>query len=71
MRKDDWGIEILFADDGFVIRDNEGKRYPIQSDEIDELKAGEELLWFILDFFNLRGSKHDEERLKVIREKQK
>ena len=42
----------------------------IQDDEQDELKSGEELLNWIKDYFNFQGSKHDAERIFVIREKQ-
>lgn len=42
----------------------------IQDDEQDELKSGIELLWRVIDYFNLSGSKHDKQRIRVEREKQ-
>jgi len=41
----------------------------IQDDMVDTLKSGQELLWFVLHHFGLSGSKHDPERLRVVREK--
>jgi hypothetical protein len=41
----------------------------IQDDEVDELKSGEELLWWIMDYFGFGGSKHDAERLRIVRVK--
>ena len=42
----------------------------IQADTEDGLKAHEELLWQIMEYFDFGGSKHDSERLRIIREKQ-
>jgi len=36
----------------------------------DELKIHEELLWMIMEYFDFSGSKHDIERIRIIREKQ-
>ena len=41
----------------------------IQDDDADELKSGEELLWRLMEYFGLRGSKHDSERLSIERTK--
>ena len=39
----------------------------IQDDEQDELHAGEELLWWVMNYFDLGGSKFDKERLGIVR----
>ena len=35
-----------------------------------EMRSGESMLWEVVDFFSLRGSKHDKKRLRVIIEEQ-
>jgi len=47
----------------------ETKSMAIEDSERDELNAHERLLWEVMEFFGFGGSKHDEERLKIIREK--
>lgn len=68
MKKNDWGIEITKVGHGFLIKDNNGNRTVIEEKEGNEIAAAEELLWWIIDFFNLRGNKYDQERLAIIRE---
>jgi predicted house-cleaning noncanonical NTP pyrophosphatase (MazG superfamily) len=53
------------AEDGTTLQQEEY----IEDDELDELKSGEELLWRIMEYFGFGGSKHDPERLRVVREK--
>ncbi len=73
-----WKLEIDRAHNGYVVsyetesEDNSGPFIAtevIQDDEKDELRSHEELLWFITEFFGFIGSKHDDERLRVVREK--
>jgi hypothetical protein len=73
-----WSIEITRGENGYkcgfyVEVDDEGgrewKEAYIQDDEIDDLKSGEALLWFIMEYFAFGGSKHDPERLRIVREK--
>ena len=33
------------------------------------LKSGEELLWWVMDYFGFGGSKHDAERIRIVRVK--
>ena len=70
-----WQLQIVRANNGYVLRGIFGDNpipgeYVIQEDERDELKAHEELLWEVMEYFNFGGSKHDKERLRVTREKQ-
>ena len=46
------------------------RKIVIQEDESDELKAHEEMLWQVIEYFGFYGSKHDKERIRVIREGQ-
>ena len=41
----------------------------IEEDPQDDLAEHEHLLWAIMEFFGFTGSKHDPERLKIIRKK--
>ena len=67
-----WALNIEKVDNGFVViyYDEEGKRKEVfkDSDEsnITGLKEGViEMLYSILDYFDERGSKHDNVRIKV------
>lgn len=39
----------------------------IEDAEGDELKSGEALLWWVIDYFGLFGSRYDKERLRAVR----
>lgn len=73
----DWKLYITRTDNGYLIEsidtDNEGnpvsKKHVIQDCEQNELKSHRELLWEVMEFFNFMGSKHDEERIRIVIEK--
>jgi len=66
-----WTCTIERVDNGYKIK-YEGENGPswhvIQEDEVDGLKDHEELLFWLMDYFNFGGSKHDPERLRIKRE---
>lgn len=68
-----WRLTIEKADNGFILTgegaDNNGP-FVIQEQD-DELCQWEELVYQVWEFFGHYGSKHDKERLRVVREKQK
>jgi hypothetical protein len=73
-----WSIEITRGENGYKLsyrEDVDDERYwvwkeeYIQDDDVDELKSGEELLWWLVEYFSLGGSKHDPERIRIVREK--
>ncbi len=66
MKRSDWGVEIVRIDNGFLIKDNEGKITVVEDKDDDEYLAGEKLLWEIINFFNLEGSRYDKKRLSVV-----
>lgn len=69
MKKSDWGIEITRVENGFLIKDNGESRTVVEEKAGDELEAAEQLLWHVLEFFNLEGkSRYDRERLVVVRQ---
>jgi len=69
MKKSDWGLEIRCVQDGFIVKDNEGLEYPFQEkEEGNEVDVALDLLRFIIEFFNLRGSRYDRRRVLVIEE---
>ena len=70
MKKTDFGLEIYHCDDGFVVKDNEGGLHPYQNNEDDneegKTSAAVKMFWGLIDFFNLRPSRHARERIAVI-----
>ena len=75
MNLGDWCIEINRVSNGYTIRfphPNTGEIWideVIEYDDGDELAGAEKLLWRIAEYFAFLGSKHDKERLQVVREK--
>ncbi len=69
---DEWSL-IIYRELGHYILEanNTGfkHRWIIEDDEEDELKSHERLLNEVMDYFVFGGSKHDTERLRIIREK--
>ena len=72
-----WDLTITRNSNGFRLNWNEdaedgtliAQEEVIQDDEGDELKSGEELLWWVMDYFGLGGSRHDKERLTITRKR--
>lgn len=68
-------FEIERLDNGFVCNmfdgDEEGdwNTSVYQEDENDELKAIEEVLWSIVEFFGKMGSRYDKERIHICRKR--
>jgi len=67
--RDDWWLIIHSVEDGYVLETNEGDLFAIGStkDEM-EMTENENLLWEIIDYFDMRPSRYERERLAVIRE---
>lgn len=66
-------LVIEKADNGYALFDGEENKLlaVIEDDYKDELKSAEELLWEVLNYFGVFGSKHDPERIRIVREKNK
>lgn len=67
-----WKLTITREQNGYTLAGNSDAdglpfKMVIQDDEKDELKSHEELLWNVTEYFNFGGSKHSEERLRIIR----
>ena len=65
-------LSIEMVSNGYVLSfhdpEHECKRIEvIEESEYDALKAGETLLWWLMDFYGFGGSKHDAERLRIVR----
>ena len=67
-------LQIIRGDNGFKldwwVEDDTGDishMEVIQDDEDDEMKSGEQLLWFVMEHFDLGGSKFDKKRLSIKR----
>lgn len=63
-----WSLQIIKVSNGYMLYEDDGESV-IQDSDTDELKSGEELLWAVMEYFDFGGSKHDAERLRVVREK--
>jgi hypothetical protein len=71
--KDEWKLTITSEMNGYVLEgDIEGIKHKwiIEEDEKDSLAADEKLLYEVMNYFGFQGSKHDPERLKIVREEQ-
>jgi len=70
--KNEWKLSISRVTNGYIIEavsdiDELSVKDVIEDDKKDELASHENLLWAIMDYFNFGGSKHDSERLRIIR----
>ena len=74
-----WSLEIVRVDNGYILTspDCEGlgaSEWVIEDgpdgNEFINLSSGEALLWEVMDYFNFGGSKHDAERIRIVREEQ-
>jgi hypothetical protein len=65
-----YGLNITKVDNGYIAEDlSDHKITVFEESERDELKDIEALLWFVLEFFGKYGSKHDPERIRIIRQR--
>ena len=69
-----WKLAIERVDNGYLLTAPEEEREWVIEDGNDtagviNLTSGENLLWQVMDFFAFGGSKHDEERIRIVREK--
>lgn len=70
-------LTITRADNGFRMNWNEDGEDDIpihyeeviQDDGTDEMKSGEELLWWVMNHFDLGGSRYDKQRLRITRKR--
>lgn len=74
----EWSLKITRVGNGYLLEGlgnelGEPVKKVIEDDETDKdpLKSHETLLWEVMEYFNFMGSKHDKERLKIIRQKPK
>lgn len=64
-----WRLQITSVDNGYRLRGSDESDTVIQENDKDVLSHHEQLLWAVMDYFNFQGSKHDPERLRIVREK--
>ncbi len=64
-----WSLTITRTDNGYSLKGSDGTDSVIEDSEKDELLSGESLLWTVMEYFNFSGSKHDPERLRIVRQK--
>ena len=68
-----WRLEIEKADNGYILRGEFGcseriSEMVVEECDEDSLGAIEAVLHEVLDYFGMRGSKHDEERILIGRQ---
>lgn len=66
----EWKLEIRKVENGFVLAGRFGdseeiEELVVEEEEESSVEAGANLLWEVMDYFNLGGSKHDATRLGV------
>ena len=74
-----WSLEIIRVDNGYILTapDYDGlgmAEWVIEDGEdtagLINLTSGENLLWEVMEYFGFGGSKHDGERIRIVREGQ-
>jgi len=65
-------LVILKVTNGYVVKGNdpvsrESTSHVIEESAKDELLSGESLLWYVMEYFRFSGTKHDKERLRIVR----
>jgi len=72
-----WSLTIQRLDNGYILTspgcDGLGDAAWVVEDgpdstEFINLSSGEALLWEVMDYFSFGGSKHDAERIRIVRE---
>uniref|UniRef100_A0A6M3JP86 Uncharacterized protein n=1 Tax=viral metagenome TaxID=1070528 RepID=A0A6M3JP86_9ZZZZ len=71
-----WSLTIERVGNGYILTtpDHEGDgpdEWVIEDGDwcgLVNLTSGEALLWEVMDFFNFGGSKHDAQRIRIVRE---
>lgn len=67
--KEEWSLKITRTDNGYYLEGSDESRISIEEKDEDSLWDHETLLWGVMEYFNFQGSKHDPERLRIVREK--
>jgi len=69
-----WGLYIVKANNGYTLEGKFGNDELPSVTVIEETEDGIDynmsLLWEVMEYFNFGGSKHDKERIRIIKEKQ-
>ena len=72
---EEWSLKITRVHNGFILRYPGGQIEVVQTefseypgDDPTDLSRIEELLWTIIDHFDLGGTKYSRERIRIIRE---
>ena len=63
----DYSLIIIKVENGYVLKGNDNT-FVIENKDLDDKETftGRDLLFFVRDYFDLRGSKHDKYRLNVV-----
>ena len=65
-------LKITRVENGYLLEgiflESEEASFFVLEDEKDEMRSGEKLLWEVIEYFGLSGSRYDKERLRITRE---
>lgn len=65
--KDSWWMVIHCSGDGYIVETNDGLVFPIVNED-GQLATNEEMLWEIIDYFNMNSSRFEREQISIIKE---
>lgn len=63
-----WKLIVKKVSNGYILYGSNNEVIVCEEDNVDELKHHERMLWEVIEYFGFAGSKHDKERLRVVRE---
>ena len=67
-KREPWSLVITRVDNGYLLEGSDGACIVIEEDPDDELREHEQLLFEVRDYFNFQGTKHDKERIQILRQ---
>ena len=66
--RSEWSLKIIRTDNGYYLKGSGGTKIVIEENADDDLYEHEQLLFYVREFFNFQGSKHDPERIMILRQ---
>lgn len=66
----DWSLQITRVDNGYYLVGIDGEKFVIEEKPDDKLHEHEQLLFMVREYFDFQGSKHDKERIVILRQPQ-
>jgi len=67
-KPEEWSLKIIRVSNGYLLEHSDGEKVVVEESLDDNLRDHEQLLFEIRDYFNFQGSKHDMERIQIVRQ---